>query len=164
MSLSVIRDTSPSRHHRHLDVREVIHELRRLNPRMGQERLVEALAERVEEDRRLLLDACAVLVRQTISTIETTRRRRHQDGRTPEERTQRRAAAVAEVTKLAEKVREVAMLDMLMPNGTAMRFCTGTQMAVFGSAYEKIAERVGAAMVGEVMVEAEVKLLLAPPT
>ena len=41
MSLAVVRDTSPSRHHRHLDVREVIHELRRLNPRMGQERLAE---------------------------------------------------------------------------------------------------------------------------
>ena len=65
------------------------------------------------------------------------------------------------MTNLVEKVREVAVLDMLMPNGVAMRYCSGTQMAAFGSAYEKIAERVGAAMVGEVMVEAEVKALLA---
>jgi hypothetical protein len=63
------------------------------------------------------------------------------------------------VRAIAAKVREVALLDLVMPNAKAMRFCTGEEMAAFGKAYEKIAERVGAAMVGEVMVEAEVKAL-----
>jgi hypothetical protein len=160
MSLAVIRDTSPSRHHRHLDVREVIAELRRANPRMGENGLSERLAERIEEDRRLLLDASRVLVRQALSAVEIVRRRRHQDGRTPEERAERRAAAKAEVTKLVAKVREVAVLDMLMQNGIAMRFNTGTQMGAYGKAYSAIAAKVGTAMVGEVMVEAEVRELL----
>jgi hypothetical protein len=66
----------------------------------------------------------------------------------------------AEVTKIAAKVKETLLLDLVMPNGLAMRFCSGTQMAGFGAAYAKIAERVGDAMVGEVMVESEVKALL----
>lgn len=36
-------------------------------------------------------------------------------------------------------------------------------MAGFGKAYEKIAERAGGAMVGEVMVEREVRELLCVP-
>jgi hypothetical protein len=55
----------------------------------------------------------------------------------------------------AAKVKETVLLDLIMPNGVAMRFCTGTQMAGYGKAYEAIA-----AMVGEVMVEAEIKALL----
>jgi hypothetical protein len=62
-------------------------------------------------------------------------------------------------------VKETLLLDLVMPNGTTMRYCTGTQMAGFGMAYAKIAEKAGDAMVGEVMVEAEVKALLcATPT
>jgi hypothetical protein len=64
------------------------------------------------------------------------------------------------VREIAGKVRETVLLDLTMPNGIAMRYCSGTQMAGLGRAYEKIAERVGAAMVGEVMVEAEVRALL----
>ena len=79
-SLAVIRDTSPSRHHRHVDVRSVVEELRRQSPRAGVDRLAEALAERAEEDRHLLVDACRAVVRQIVSTIETTRRR-HQTAR-----------------------------------------------------------------------------------
>jgi hypothetical protein len=104
MSLAVIRDTVPATHRR-ADIRETIEQLRREN--RGEERLAEALAERVEEDRRLLVDACTVLVRQALTPIETVRRRRRQDGRTSDERAQRRAVATAEVKAVAAKVKEL---------------------------------------------------------
>ena len=61
---------------------------------------------------------------------------------------------------IAAKVREVALLDLVMPNNVPMRYCSGTQMRGFSSAYAKIAERVGDAMVGEVLVESQVRELL----
>jgi hypothetical protein len=64
------------------------------------------------------------------------------------------------VTAVAAKVRETVLLDLVMLNEIAMRYCSGTQMVSFGSAYRAIGERVGDAMVGEVMVESEVKALL----
>jgi hypothetical protein len=67
------------------------------------------------------------------------------------------------VTAIAAKVRQTVLLDLLMPNGVAMRYCTGTQMISFGSAYRAIGERVGDAMVGEVIVEHEVRELLRAP-
>jgi hypothetical protein len=155
-----ISTTSPSRHRPRADVHEVVQELRRLNPRMGEERLAEALAERIEEDRRLLLDASRVLVRQALTTETIVRRRRRQDGRTPEERSQRRIAAKAEVKKLVEKVREVAVLDMVV-DGKALRFLTGAEVARLGAGFSKLAERVPAdALVGEIVTEAEAAELM----
>jgi hypothetical protein len=65
------------------------------------------------------------------------------------------------VKQIAARVKVTLVLDLIMPNGIAMRYCAGTQMATYGKAYEAIAAKVGTAMVGEVMVEAEVKALLA---
>ena len=158
MSLAVVHNTMPATRRR-VDIREVVEELHRRFPRMGPERLAERLVERLEEDRHLLLNAGRFLVERIITAVET-RQRQSRAAPTPAQRTARRAQEVAQVTKLVEKVREVAVLDMLMPNGKHMRFCTGEEMAAFGTAYSRIAERVGAAMVGEVMVEAEVCALL----
>jgi hypothetical protein len=51
-------------------------------------------------------------------------------------------------------MRETVLLDLIMPNGVAMRYCSGTQMACFGTAYQAIAAKVGSALVGEVLLEA----------
>jgi hypothetical protein len=159
MSLA-ISTTSSARHQPRADVREVVQELRRLNPRMGEAGLSEKLAERIEEDRRLLLDASRVLVRQVLSTAEIVRRRR-QDGRTPEERTQRRAVAKAEVTALATKVRTICVLDTVLPGGKLLRFATGAEVAELGAGYARIAAKVPVdCLVGEVLCEREAQELM----
>ena len=125
---------------------------------MGEDRLAQMLAERIEEDRHLLLDASRLLVHQIVVVTET---RKHQrKAASAPVRAARRVADQAEAKAIAAKARQTILLDLTMPNGVAMRFCSGTQMAGFGTAYEKIAERAGTAMVGEVMVEAEVNALL----
>lgn len=53
---------------------------------------------------------------------------------------------------------QIIMLDLTMPNGKAMRECTGAEMAKFGNRYQKIAERVGKTKtVGGVLNEEQVR-------
>ena len=66
------------------------------------------------EDRRLLLDASRVLVRQIVSTAKIAHTRRQQNGRTPEERATRRIAAKAEVKAIAAKARAICVLDTVV--------------------------------------------------
>ena len=161
---------SPSSHNtapatrRRVDIREVVAELHRRHPRAGEDRLAEMLVGRLEEDRHLLA-RCWPLSRAKVLAAAETRARQSRAAPTPRQRAKRQATEKAAVTAVAARVKELVLLDLMMPNGVAMRFCSGTQMAGFGTAYEKIAERAGTAMVGEVLVEAEVKALLcAPPT
>jgi hypothetical protein len=90
----------------------------------------------------------------TLKATETARR----------QRVARQEAEKPTVKVAAGKLKEQVLLDLVMPNGTAMRYCTGTQMAGFGRAYQAIAERAGDAMVGEVMVESEIRALLLQAT
>jgi hypothetical protein len=62
---------------------------------------------------------------------------------------------------LVAKVKAIAVLDMLMPNGERLRFCRGSDVARFGVGFAKIAEKVGPdCLVGEVLRENEVQALL----
>lgn len=57
---------------------------------------------------------------------------------------------------------QIVMLNLTMPNGKAMRDCTGAEMAKFGNRYQKIAERVGKAkLVGAVLDEDAVRKIMA---
>jgi hypothetical protein len=163
---AVVSTASPSRHRRLLDVRDVIAELRRMNPKMGQERLAQALAERVEEDRRLLVNACTVLIRQALTAQTIVRRRRQQNGRTPLERAQRRDLATAEVRTIAGKVRVSLVLDMpvmLISGETkALRYTTKEELDQLGGLYVQLGARMESAteMCGERWTAAEVEALL----
>ena len=58
-------------------------------------------------------------------------------------------------------VRQIVMLDLMMPNGKPMRDCTGSEMAQFGTRFKRIAEQVGRVrLVGEVLDEANVRRIM----
>ena len=159
MSLAVVRDTAlPSRQRRRQDVRQAVKGLRRRYPRDG-DRLAKALVDTLLDDRDLLLDVARFVI-EKIAAIAETRQRMSRAAPSPRERAARKVSEQAAVKEIVGKVKEMVVLDLIMPNGVALRFCSGTQMAGFGRAYGKIAERVGDAMVGEVLVESEVKALL----
>lgn len=65
-------------------------------------------------------------------------------------------------TALVENIKaQIIMLDLTMPNGKAMRDCTGAEMAKFGNRFQKIAEKVGKAKtVGSVLSEDQVKAIM----
>ena len=76
-------------------------------------------------------------------------------------RQQARTAEKAEVKVLAAQARETIMLDLIMPNGKQMRYCTGQEMSGFSAAYQAIATMVGPnCLVGEILVEAQICELL----
>jgi hypothetical protein len=60
-----------------------------------------------------------------------------------------------------QTVNQISLLFLTMPNGKAMRYCTGREMETFGKGYAKIAKRAGAKMVGELLSEDEVRSLMA---
>lgn len=86
----------------------------------------------------------------------TSNRNRHQD---PVERTESRAQKQERVEAV---IAQIELLDLTMPNGKAMRDCTGADMARFGNRYQRIAERVGKGkLVGSVLNEEQVRKIIA---
>jgi hypothetical protein len=73
-----------------------------------------------------------------------------------------RAQARVVQTDRVEKIKaQIIMLDLTMPNGKAMRDCTGAEMSKFGNRFQRIAEKVGKAKtVGSVLSEDQVKTIL----
>jgi Cu/Ag efflux pump CusA len=56
---------------------------------------------------------------------------------------------------------QVMLLTLSMPNGKPMRDCTGQEMASFGAAYKRVADKVGKTKtVGEVLDEDAVRALV----
>jgi hypothetical protein len=169
MSLSAVA-LSASRP-RTRDVPQVIASLRRKNPHIGESQLAELLADELVDDHALLLAVAGDLVHQalaltkakptkptkptklTLKAAETARR-----VRVSGQETAKQMARVA-----AAKLKEQVLLDLIMPNGVAMRFCTGTQMGRFGAAYQAIATKAGESLIGEVLLEADVRALIGQP-
>lgn len=77
---------------------------------------------------------------------------------TPSERLERRIIQ----DQIVESIKQqIVMLDLLMPNEKLMRDCTGAEMAMFGSRYQKIAERIGKkAKVGDALTEDQLRMLM----
>jgi hypothetical protein len=70
-----------------------------------------------------------------------------------------RAAAHARTVKGIQE--QILLLNMEMPNGKRMRYCTGAEMTSFGRGYERIGKRVGKAkLVGEALNEAEIRKIM----
>lgn len=158
MGLAIAHSTlEPTR--RRVDVRETVEELRRRHPRLGEDRLAEMLADRIEEDRHLLLDASHVLVRQVLAVMEGRERQRRVASAPM--RAAREAVNRREVQAAVAKVKALVVLDTILPSGKLLRYATGSEVAALGEAYQRIAERVGPnAMVGELLTEAEAAELM----
>lgn len=62
--------------------------------------------------------------------------------------------------KQVDRIVKLALLSIIMPNGKAMRKCTGNEMAAFGSGYGRIAKQVGSKIVGDVLNEKQVAALM----
>jgi len=74
-----------------------------------------------------------------------------------------RAEARVQQRETVERIKaQIVMLDLTMPNGKAMRACTGQEMATFGNRFQKIADRVGKTkVVGKVLNEDQVREIMA---
>jgi hypothetical protein len=164
MSLAVVRDTAPAPRHRPAqDIRTVVEDLRARHRRADNERLADMLVEILDEDHDLLRVAASFIV-EKVAALIATRERQQRAAPSPRERVERQVVEKIAVTTLAAKVKERVLLDtmvtLLSGEQKARRFCLGRELAELGTAYGRIAERVGDAMVGEVLIESEVRALM----
>jgi hypothetical protein len=76
----------------------------------------------------------------------------------------RRPPTEAEITAVAEKLRVVVLLDLVLPNGKKLRECSGQECRQAGGWLTAVADRIGnRGIVGEKLSEAEVAALYANP-
>jgi hypothetical protein len=157
MSLAAVHTIAPATR-RSVDIREAFSELRRLHPRAGEDRLVEMLVERLEEDRHLLVDAGRYLVQRMLAAFET-RVRLSRAAPSPVERAERHAVEKAAVTALAAKVRG-SVLDMMIGE-RALRDMTGAEVGKLGQGFQRLASRIPpGARVGDCVNEAQAAALI----
>jgi hypothetical protein len=161
MSLATATTTTRARPRpRVFDIRKIISDLR--GRHRSEDKLVSALVSMCEEDRDVLKNFARYVIRQ-MADDDAGRSRRAAAQPTPAQREYHRVEAKKVAQKVAAKVAERIVLDLVMPNGTRMRYCTGAQMKGFGDAYTRIGEKVGDGnLVGEIMTEEEAKALLCP--
>jgi hypothetical protein len=165
MSLAVVRDTTlPSRPRRRQDVRQAIEGLRRRHPRASGDRLAQALVDALLDDRDLLLDVARFVIEKIAAAAEA-RQRQSRAAPTPRQRASRRASEKTIVKQLAQKARERIWLDLpivlLSGETKPLRYVLGRELAELGGIYQAVAVKVGLEnLVGEVLLEAELKTLL----
>lgn len=136
-------------------VRTAVAELREANPRADQPMLVRKFAEKMRTDDSLLDAAAEYVVILALNSLE-----RQPSTQTVTSR-DRAARAQREETIVAVIKEQVMMLNMEMPNGKRMRWCTGAEMMKFGGAFQKIGKKVGSTKtVGSVLDEKQVRQFL----
>lgn len=138
-------------------IRSAIAELRAENPSATEESLVALFAKRLREDDDLLNAAAEYAVINAVNSIA-----RAAVARTPPS-PQERAAIAERQSEMVQSIKEqIMLLNMEMPNGKRMRWCTGAEMQKFGGAFTKIGKRVGSTkLVGSVMDEKQVRQMMA---
>jgi hypothetical protein len=135
--------------------RQMLIKILESNPEMEKDDLFKAFRDELKEDDNYQRAVDWYFFVNMYEYLNTSRNRK------PDRAS--RAAAKAASDALVETFKiKLALLDLPMPNGKAMRDCTGAEMAKFGNRYQKIAEQVGKAKtVGSVLSEDQVKQILA---
>jgi hypothetical protein len=157
MALAVVStSSSQSRHRRSPDVGAIVADLRRQHGKQASRALFELLS----EDEALARAVAAFVVEKLAAPAP---RRRVMPS--AKERAEHQVAEKVAVRKIAEKVKETVLLDMMVTllDGTqkALRFCLGRELEQLGAAYSRIAAQLGSdEMVGERFVEKDLRLLI----
>lgn len=128
-------------------------------PRMNDEGLVRLAIERMREDEEWLIAAGEYAAMQTLSTLH----RRKEAMPTPALSIPvERAHSKAQQQILVEKIKDqIMLLNLEMPNGKRMRYCTREEMAGFNKGYDRLIKKMKPGqMVGQAFDEAQVKALM----
>jgi hypothetical protein len=137
-------------------VRTAVAELREKNPKADDAALARLFAERMRADDKLLEAAAEYVVILAVNSIERSIITRTTN--TPQARIVREAQQTSVVAAIKE---HVMMINMEMPNGKRMRWCTGAEMVNFGGAFQKIGKKAGSTKtVGAVLDEKQVRQFL----
>ena len=154
MSLQYQRAFAHQSWHRD-SIRQLVIALVDENPNTTDEHLIQMAIQRMREDEEWLMAAGEYAVMQTLNTM-------HARHRSSPVSSQQRAQASAERQTIVENIKQqIMLLNLEMPNGKRMRWCTGAEMEKFGGAFSRIGKKVGKSKtVGQVLSEEQVKSLM----
>lgn len=131
----------------HDNPRSLLLELVRDLPHADAETLARHLRDRVLDDDRYLLPIVRYFVRNNMRSLQDRR-----------PRGQSRALVEQAKTKISAR-----LLDMVMPNGKALRDCTGADVRRFGAGFSSIAKKVKPRqLVGQALTETDLRQMLGP--
>ena len=141
---------------REKDVRELVVRLIEGHPRATRHDLIRLFKEQMREDDDYLDAAADYVVTNAMNALELAQ------GRQKRAQPEAKAKVEAEAKSMVQTIKDqIIVLNLEMPNGQRMRYCTGAQMEKFGGAYSRIGKKVGKTKrVGEVMNEKQVKDML----
>ena len=137
-------------------VRNLFANLIETHPDSSETELVALCAEQIRYDEDYAVAAAQYIVRNSLEARENQKKRTRQ--RSPAVV----AATQQAITHAVQSVKEqIMLLNLEMPNGKRMRWCTGAEMGKFGGAYVRIAKKVGKTKtVGSVLDENQVREIL----
>lgn len=141
-------------------VRELLAEIIGTNKRADETTIRREFRERIKEDEDYFLAVADYAFDAAWRALTSQR-----TAPTAEDRAIKAEQVATQAKEHARQVAsikdQILLLNLEMPNGKRMRYCTGAEMAEFGKAYAKIAKRVGSTkLVGSVLSEADVRKLL----
>jgi hypothetical protein len=149
-------------------IRSIIAEFQTAHPSIPESKLIDLVAERIHEDMDSARAAAEYCVVNAVEAQIRYGKRGHLPSanvstpteiqRDIESRLVTKDAINAAAKAAAE---QILFLNLEMPNGKRMRYCTGADMAKFGAGYARIAKKVGSTkMVGSVLDEKAVRELM----
>lgn len=136
--------------------RNLILELIQSNPKADHAKLVRLCDERLRDDDEYRASAADYIVTNAVNALEAQKVRRQREAPIA------KAKVEAETKSMVEAIKhQIIILNLEMPNGQRMRYCTGAQMEKFGGAFGRIGKKVGKTKrVGEVLSEKQVKEIM----
>jgi hypothetical protein len=134
-------------------VRAAVAELKNSHPSLDEAGLIQLFAERMKADDTLLSAAAEYVVILAVNSLQRAASVRS-DGTADVQATR----AVEREVVVANIKEQIMLLNLEMPNGKRMRWCTGAEMEKFGGAYVRIGKKVGKTkMVGSELSEQQVR-------
>lgn len=133
-------------------VRNLFADLIAKHPDASEVKLIDMCAERIRDDEEYALAAAQYIVRNALEAREKQARQRSIAIQRPREQ----PALVASIKE------QIMLLNLEMPNGKRLRYCTREEVAKWGKGYERMAKKMKPRqMVGQAFDEAQVKSILA---
>lgn len=137
--------------------RELVRELVVGSPTESESRLFEIFVARCREDENYLISALEYAWTNAYHSINAQLELEKDPVKVVRERAKRAETREKIAKEIAAKV---LILNLEMPNGKKLRYCTGEECATFGGAFLKIAQKVGKnKLVGQTLTEAQVRKL-----
>ena len=143
------------------NIRVIWREIKEAHPKASLERLARILSERLRDDVDLL-DAAADYIASNMEAALMRYGAKESAPVAPRKTEAERQRGAATRTATVESIKQqIMLLNMEMPNGKRLRYCTGTEVLKFGDGFRRIGKKAGTKMVGSVLNENEVRALMA---